>query len=193
MSIQNSRLVQNVKVMMLRGEKGEKGDKGDPGDYIANQYTSLGSKPQINNITLEGNKSLASLGINYPALDSKPQINGVTLSGNKSFADLDFDINDYVQVVSHSAPVNQSISANSGIDKTTTLTSSLPTGFIPIGVVGAAFSGAYSSAISPFVFVHYLVRVTSADVYYIDYGVWNLSSGSVTLNNASFRVLCVKA
>ena len=71
MSINNSRLVQNIKVMMLRGEKGPKGDKGDDGDYIANQYTSLGSKPQINGVTLAGNLSSADLGITYPVVLEK--------------------------------------------------------------------------------------------------------------------------
>jgi hypothetical protein len=88
MTIDNSRIVQNAKVMLIKGAKGDRGEKGEDGDYIANQYTSLGSKPQINGVTLDGNKTSDNLNITYPNLSSKPQINGVTLSGNKSLSSL---------------------------------------------------------------------------------------------------------
>jgi hypothetical protein len=88
MTIDNSRIVQNARVMLIKGAKGDRGEKGEDGDYIANQYTSLGSKPQINGVTLEGNKTSDNLNITYPNLSSKPQINGVTLLGNKSLSSL---------------------------------------------------------------------------------------------------------
>lgn len=64
-----------------KGEKGEKGDKGEqgiqglpgasgqPGTTI---YSELSDKPSINNITLEGNKTLSELGIvNYDDTEIK--------------------------------------------------------------------------------------------------------------------------
>lgn len=46
-----------------RGEKGEQGVQGLPGTTV---YSELTDKPSINNVTLEGNKTLGELGINIP-------------------------------------------------------------------------------------------------------------------------------
>ena len=40
-----------------RGPKGDKGDKGDPGPPGTTDYEDIINKPQINGITLEGDKS----------------------------------------------------------------------------------------------------------------------------------------
>lgn len=48
-----------VRILMLKGEKGE---KGDPGGYESS-YDRLMNKPKINDVTLEGNKSLDDLGV----------------------------------------------------------------------------------------------------------------------------------
>lgn len=42
------------------GTRGPKGDKGDPGTTI---YSELSDKPQIEGITLEGNKTFEDLGL----------------------------------------------------------------------------------------------------------------------------------
>ena len=51
-------------------------------------YTSLTSKPSINNVELTGNKTTTDLGItlNYSSnsITNKPSINGVTLTGNQT-------------------------------------------------------------------------------------------------------------
>lgn len=44
-----------VKVLMLKGEKGDAGTSGD--------YAGLTNKPQINGITLSGNKTPSDLGL----------------------------------------------------------------------------------------------------------------------------------
>ena len=51
-----------VKILMVKGEKGEKGEKGDPGEIDDLKYSDLPDKPQINDVTLEGNKSFEDLG-----------------------------------------------------------------------------------------------------------------------------------
>ncbi len=48
----------DVKILMVKGEKGEKGDPGE----TATDYATLTNKPQINDITLVGNKSFEDLG-----------------------------------------------------------------------------------------------------------------------------------
>ena len=61
-------------------------------------YNDLTNKPQINNVTLSGNKTSSDLGLfsgDYPELDNKPQINNVTLSGNKTSSDLGLFSGDY--------------------------------------------------------------------------------------------------
>ena len=64
-------------------------------------YNSLENKPQINSITLSGNKSAAELGLaNYRNLTNKPQINGVTLNGDKSAADLGLAAKSFIVVLS---------------------------------------------------------------------------------------------
>lgn len=47
-----------VRILML---KGDKGDKGDPGESATN-YAGLINKPQINDVTLQGNKTFEDLG-----------------------------------------------------------------------------------------------------------------------------------
>lgn len=49
----------NVKILMAKGEKGDQGEKGDPG---TTDYTEMTNKPQINDVTLQGNKSFEDLG-----------------------------------------------------------------------------------------------------------------------------------
>lgn len=51
-----------------RGEKGEQGEQGLPGTTV---YSELSDKPRINNVTLEGDKSLDELGINIPTKTSE--------------------------------------------------------------------------------------------------------------------------
>lgn len=47
-----------VKIIAVKGEKGEKGDPGE----AASDYATLSNKPQINDVTLQGNKSFEDLG-----------------------------------------------------------------------------------------------------------------------------------
>lgn len=50
-----------------RGPKGDKGDQGDPGPVGppgTTDYKDMVNKPQINGVTLEGDKSFAQLGLN---------------------------------------------------------------------------------------------------------------------------------
>lgn len=62
------------------------------------QYTSLTSKPSINNVELVGNKTTADLGIvlNYESasITNKPSINSVTLNGALTTADLNISYRD---------------------------------------------------------------------------------------------------
>ena len=56
-------------------------------------YNTLSNQPQINGVTLTGNKTSADLGItggvtDYTELANQPQINSVTLTGNKTSEDL---------------------------------------------------------------------------------------------------------
>lgn len=61
----------------------------DSGGYApATSYISLSDKPQINGVTLSGNKTTANLNVSYNDLTNRPQINGVTLTGNKTTANL---------------------------------------------------------------------------------------------------------
>jgi hypothetical protein len=152
MSINNSRIIQNVKVMLIKGAKGDRGEKGEDGDYIANQYTSLGSKPQINGVTLEGDLTTAGIKIIYPDLNYKPQINGVTLSGNKSLSSLgiasasdtytksemsSFIILDVVEVqMSGSVPGNTS--ATQSLDVSVS-----KTGYKPVAVIWARANNSF--------------------------------------------------
>ena len=61
-------------------------------------YTSLTSKPKINNVELTGNKTTSDLGItlNYSSdsITNKPSINGVTLTGNQTTQTLGIDYGD---------------------------------------------------------------------------------------------------
>ena len=57
-------------------------------------YTDLTGKPSINGVSLTGNKTTSDLGISYSALTNRPQINGVTLAGNKTTANLGISYND---------------------------------------------------------------------------------------------------
>ena len=68
---------------------------GGGGGGGTTDYLDLDNKPQINSVTLTGNKTAAQLGLkaaadteDYLDLDNKPQINSVTLTGNKTAADL---------------------------------------------------------------------------------------------------------
>lgn len=55
MSIHDSKKIEDVKVVMLKGEKGETGDAGD--------YSGLINKPSINGVQLDGNVQSESLGV----------------------------------------------------------------------------------------------------------------------------------
>ncbi len=61
-------------------------------------YTSLTSKPKINNVELTGNKTTSDLGItlNYSSdsITNKPSINGVTLTGNQTTQTLGINYGD---------------------------------------------------------------------------------------------------
>lgn len=61
-------------------------------------YTSLSSKPSINGVELNGNKTTSDLGIslNYTSdsITNKPSINNVTLIGNKTSKDLNINYGD---------------------------------------------------------------------------------------------------
>ena len=47
-----------IKIVMLKGEKGDQGEAGSSGDYAG-----LTNKPSINSVELNGNKTLADLGL----------------------------------------------------------------------------------------------------------------------------------
>lgn len=52
----------------LKGEKGDKGDKGDQGERGeagTKDYSELENRPQIEGVTLDGNKSFADLSLEY--------------------------------------------------------------------------------------------------------------------------------
>ena len=48
-------MIGNIKILMLKGEKGDMGATGD--------YSGILNKPQINGVTLDGNKSASDLGL----------------------------------------------------------------------------------------------------------------------------------
>lgn len=52
----DTRNVEDVKIVMLKGEKGEKGDDGTSGNY-----SQLTNKPSINSVVLSGNKTSEDL------------------------------------------------------------------------------------------------------------------------------------
>ena len=58
MEVNNKSYIGSVKIVMLKGEKGDKGDNA-----VAD-YNALSNHPQINGVTLTGNKTLAQLGLN---------------------------------------------------------------------------------------------------------------------------------
>ena len=49
----DSKIIENVKIVMLKGEKGDAGDAGD--------YSGLTNKPKINSVVLDGDKSSEDL------------------------------------------------------------------------------------------------------------------------------------
>ena len=59
-------------------------------------YNELSNQPQINGVTLEGNKTSSQLGINiiddYTDLSNKPSINNIPLTGNKTSSDLGINV-----------------------------------------------------------------------------------------------------
>lgn len=61
-----------------KGDKGDKGEKGDTGEAGTTNYTELTNKPQINSVTLSGNKSLSDIGA-QPTLTAGSNI---SISGN---------------------------------------------------------------------------------------------------------------
>ena len=50
-------------IIALRGPKGEKGDKGDPGRDGVTDYTLLTNRPQIEGVTLDGDKTFEDLNL----------------------------------------------------------------------------------------------------------------------------------
>lgn len=71
------------------------GHEGTVEDFLnslkgTKEYPELNNKPSINGVILDGNKTLAELGIDndYPKLNNKPSINGVILEGNKTSEEL---------------------------------------------------------------------------------------------------------
>lgn len=103
--------MENLRVVNIFKARGNSSSGG------ASNYSQLSGKPQINNIVVDGNKTLDDYGIqkkltagsgisidesgridatgggsgttDYDALTNKPQINNVELSGNKTLDDLD--------------------------------------------------------------------------------------------------------
>ena len=80
-------------------------------------YNDLTNRPQINGVTLSGNKSTADLGVSYDALTGRPQLNGVTLSGNKTTADLSLNYEDLTN-----RPINTSFAITLSANSSRTIT-----------------------------------------------------------------------
>ena len=79
--------------MELNGQIHNGGSLNGSFGYDSGDYELLSNKPQINGVTLTGNKTSADLHIeggtdDYNDLDNKPMINGVQLSGNMTPEDL---------------------------------------------------------------------------------------------------------
>ena len=53
-------------------------------DYFSGDYDDLTDKPQINGVTLSGNKSTSDLLVDYDDLSGRPKIDGTTLTGDKT-------------------------------------------------------------------------------------------------------------
>ena len=75
-------MIGKVKVVMLKGEKGDTGATGD--------YSGILNKPQINSVTLDGNKSASDLGL-ATAADQQNLIDTVS-SLNDTVSDINDDI-----------------------------------------------------------------------------------------------------
>ena len=58
MEVNNKSYIGSVKIVMLKGEKGDKGDNA-----VAD-YNALSNRPQINGVTLTGNKTTSALALN---------------------------------------------------------------------------------------------------------------------------------
>ena len=66
-----------VKIVMVKGEKGDSGDAGD--------YSGLTNKPQINGITLEGNKTSSDFGF-VTSTEAQIQSDAIAALGNRMTA-----------------------------------------------------------------------------------------------------------
>lgn len=53
-------------------------------DYFSGDYDDLNHRPQINGVTLTGDKSTSDLLFDYDDLSNRPQIDGTTLTGDKT-------------------------------------------------------------------------------------------------------------
>jgi len=86
-----------------RGVKGDKGDKGDTGAAGTTTYTALNDKPQINGVTLSGNKTAQDLGLaaesDIPDVPVQ-SVNGKTGAVNLSASDVGAMPDSYVAPVS---------------------------------------------------------------------------------------------
>lgn len=94
--------IQDGKMKGQQGDKGDKGEQGEPGkDGINGKdgtpgttvYSELTDKPSINNVILEGNKTLEELGIDIPTKTSE-------LENDSNFVS---DLTDYIKNTDYAA------------------------------------------------------------------------------------------
>ena len=82
----------------------------------AHDYTDLSNKPQINGVTLQGNKTASELGLVTPATEAVQSVNGetgaVVLDGNDIAYDGNNTINQQIDAVAASIPVIPVTSVN---------------------------------------------------------------------------------
>lgn len=82
----------------------------------AHNYNDLSNKPQINGVTLQGNKTASEIGLVTPATEAVQSVNGetgnVVLDGNNIAYNNNNTINQRIDAVAASIPVNTVTSVN---------------------------------------------------------------------------------
>lgn len=100
-----------ARVLALEALKGGSGGGGSSG---TTNYNALQNRPQINGVTLSGNKTTAQLGINatkdYTELQNIPTLNGHSIVGTLTSSDL--EINQYSAMIGKPSINNVTLNGN---------------------------------------------------------------------------------
>lgn len=118
-----------VRVLMLKGEKGDAGSAGD--------YSTLSNKPQINGVTLDGNKSGTDLGLvpqtvtdaldnRVSSLETNSVPNSRTVNGKALSSDVVVEASDVPY--SHSQSGLSASNVQGAVDELRTILSKMRTG-----------------------------------------------------------------